>query len=100
MKKIRVLRLNLAAEGAEGEGIEEAAFADLASVGHSLPRPRLRAFVQEHDSGAVDDVGLNAGDVEKFLNLGNPNHVVVGGPPNLNRNEQKENNHSDGGGER
>lgn len=59
----------LAVERAEAEGIEEAALADFAGVGDAFAGPRLRPFVQEDDSSAVDNVGLNAGDVQNFLNL-------------------------------
>jgi predicted dehydrogenase len=78
----------LAAEGAEAEGVEEAALADLAGVGDALAGPRLRALVQEHHARAVDDVGLHAGDIQHLLNLRHPDHVVVGGPPYLHHQQQ------------
>jgi len=67
----------LAAKRAESERIEEAAFADFTGVGDAFAGPRLRAFVQEYDSGAVNNVGLDAGNVEDFLNLRYPYHIVV-----------------------
>jgi hypothetical protein len=73
----------LAPEGAEAEGVEEAALADLAGVGDALAWPLLRALVQEHHARAVDDVRLHAGDVQHLLDLRHPDHVVVGGPPYL-----------------
>ena len=75
--------MDLAAEGAEAEGVEEAPLADLAGVGDSLAGPRLGTLVQEHHAGAVDDVRLHAGDVQHLLDLGNANHVVVGRSPYL-----------------
>uniref|UniRef100_A0A8R7UXX2 Uncharacterized protein n=1 Tax=Triticum urartu TaxID=4572 RepID=A0A8R7UXX2_TRIUA len=72
-----------ASEGAEAEGVEEAALADLAGVGDPLARPRLRALVEEHHARAVDDVRLHAGDVQHPLYLRRPDHVVVRRPPNL-----------------
>lgn len=74
---------DLAAEGAESEGIWEAAVADFAGEGDALPRSGLGALIQEHNLGAVDDVCLNAGDVDVSLDLVHPNHVVVRGSPNL-----------------
>uniref|UniRef100_A0A0E0CU91 Uncharacterized protein n=1 Tax=Oryza meridionalis TaxID=40149 RepID=A0A0E0CU91_9ORYZ len=73
----------LASEGAEAEGVEEAALADLAGVGDALAGPRLGALVEEHDARAVDDVRLHAGDVQHLLYLRHPDHVVVRRPPYL-----------------
>lgn len=73
----------LAAKRAESERIEEAAFADFTGVGDAFAGPRLRAFIQEYDSGAVNNVGLDAGNVEDFLNLRYPYDIVVRGPSNL-----------------
>jgi hypothetical protein len=80
----------LAAEGAEAEGVEQAALADLAGVGDALAGPRLGALVEEHDARAVDDVRLHAGDVQHFLYLRHPDHVVVGGPPYLRTTPKRE----------
>lgn len=60
---------NLAAERAEAEGVKEAALAYFAGVGDAFSGPRLRTFVQEHNSGAVDNVGLDSTDVQHFLYL-------------------------------
>lgn len=76
--------VQLAAEGTESEGIWEAAVADFAGEGDALPRSGLGALIQEDNLGAVDDVCLNAGDVDVSLDLVHPNHVVVRGSPNLN----------------
>jgi hypothetical protein len=80
----------LATEGAEAEGVEEGACADLAVVGGGgglagggSGAAWLGALVEEEDLGAVDDVGLDAGDVEDVLHLRHPNHVVVGRTPYL-----------------
>ena len=59
----------LAAEGAEAEGVEEAAVADLAGVGDALAGPGLGPLVEKHHAGAVDDVGLHAADVQHLLDL-------------------------------
>ncbi|CAL9077582.1 unnamed protein product, partial [Musa acuminata var. zebrina] len=74
---------NLAAEGAEAEGVHEAPLADLADVGDALAGPLLGALVEEDDAGAVDNVGLHAGDVQHLLDLRDSDHVVVGRPSYL-----------------
>jgi hypothetical protein len=83
---------DLAAEGAEAEVVEEAAGADLAEVGGGRRRRRglaatrlllLRPLVEEDDAGAVDDVGLHAGDVHEALDVRDADDVVVGGAPDL-----------------
>lgn len=73
------LILDLAANGAESEGVEEAPVADPAGIGGAFARARLRAaaLVQEHDFGAVDNVGLDLCYVQILLNLPNSNHIVV-----------------------
>lgn len=82
----------LAAKGTEAEWIEEATLADLAGVGDSFSRPRLRAFIQEDDSCAVDNVGLDTGDVQHFLNLRNPDHIMVWWSPYLSMQMKKQSN--------
>ena len=81
---------DLASEGAEAEGVEQRAAADLAVVGGGgclagggAGAARLGALVEEEHPGAVDDVGLDAGDVEDVLHLGDADDVVVGGAPYL-----------------
>jgi len=83
---------DLASEGAEAEVVEEAAGADLAEVGgrrRGLATAAaswlllLRPLVEEDDAGAVDDVGLHAGDVHEALDVGDPDDVVVGGAADL-----------------
>lgn len=68
---------NLATEGAEFEGVEEASLADFTGIGDTFARPRLRPLVQEDHSGAVDNVGLDSTDVQNFLNLRDPYHIMV-----------------------
>lgn len=67
----------LATERTEAERVQETALADLAGVGHAFAGPRLRALVQKDDSGTVDNVGLDSGDVQNLLNLRDPYHIVV-----------------------
>lgn len=67
----------LAAKGAESEGVEEAAVADTAGVGDALGWPGLRAMVEEHYLGAVDNVGLNPCYVQVLLNLTHPYHIMI-----------------------
>lgn len=76
---------DLAADGAESEGVEEAPVADVAGVGGAFPGARLRAaaLVEEHDFGAVDNVGLDLCYVEILLNLPNSDDIVVRRPPYL-----------------
>jgi hypothetical protein len=67
----------LATERAEAEGVKEAALTDLTGVGDAFAGPRLRALVQEHDPGTVYNVGLDACNVQNFLNLRDPYHIMV-----------------------
>lgn len=67
----------LAAKGAESERVEEAALTYFAGVGYTLAGPRLWPFVQEHNLCTVDHIGLHCCDVQKLLNLINPNHIMV-----------------------
>lgn len=67
----------LTAKRTESEGIKEAAFTNFTGIGYAFPRPRLWPFIQEDDSGAVDNVGLNTGYVKNFLNLRNPYHIMI-----------------------
>lgn len=73
----------LAAKGTEAERIRETAAANLAGVDNAFSRPRLRPLVQKHDFGAVDNVGLNAGNIYKFGDFRYPDHVVVRRSSNL-----------------
>lgn len=75
---------NLATKRAKSEGIEETAFTNFTSIGNAFAGPRLRSFVQEHDSSAVDNVSLDTRNVQNFLNLGNSDHIMVRRPANLN----------------
>lgn len=78
-RDIEIVKIDvyLTAERAEAEGIEEAALTDLAGVGDSLPWPRLRPLVQEDDLRAVYNVRLYSTDVQHFLYLRDPYHVMV-----------------------
>lgn len=71
--------LDLAANGAECEGVEEAAIADAAGIGGSFSRARLRAaaLIQEYNFGAVDNVGLNPGDIQVFLDFPHSNYIMI-----------------------
>ncbi|KAF2910644.1 hypothetical protein DAI22_11g116832 [Oryza sativa Japonica Group] len=69
--------------GAEAEWVEEVEGADLAVVrgGGGLADNGagvawLGVLVEEEDLGAVDDVGLDAGDVEDILHLRHPHHII------------------------
>lgn len=71
---------NLAAEGAEAEGVEEGAGADLARVGGGGglgAATRLGPLVEEEHARAVDHVSLHPGDVQNLLDLRHPHHIVV-----------------------
>lgn len=59
----------LATQRAEGEGIKEAAVADMAGIGNTFAQPRLWSFIQEHYPGTVYYVCLNPCYVYQFLNL-------------------------------
>lgn len=81
-KKKRKMKKNskliyLAAKGAESEGIKEAALANKTSICDAFTRPGLRSFVQEDNSCAVYDVGLNSCYIQVLLNLRDPDHIVV-----------------------
>jgi len=67
----------LTTKRAEAEGIKEAAITDLAGIGDPFSGPWLRPLIQEHNLGTVDNVSLNACDVQKFLYLRHPYHIMV-----------------------
>lgn len=75
----------LATQRTESIRIKQASVADLARVGHTLSRPWLRPFVEENNSSTVDNVGLNPSNVQELLNLRYPDHIMVRGPPYLQR---------------
>lgn len=62
--------------------------ADLAGDGHSPSGPQLQPLLQEHDLGSVDDVRLNAVDVNMLLDVTRPHHVVIGRSPYLERKKR------------
>lgn len=80
---------HLAAHRAESEGVRETSATNLTSVGHSLPKPRLWPLIEEHHLRTVDDVCLNVRDVDVFLNLAHPHHIVVGRYPYLQAPENQ-----------
>lgn len=68
---------HLATKRAKTEGIQEATLTDMASVGNTFTRPRLRPLIQEHNSSTVDNVCLDSCYVQVFLNFRHPNHIMV-----------------------
>lgn len=68
---------NLATERAKSEGVKEAALAYFAGVGDAFAGAWLRPFVQEDNSSAVNNVGLDSTNVQHFLNFRNPYHIMV-----------------------
>lgn len=75
--------IQLASERTESERVGKAAVTDLAIVGDALPRPGLRPLIEKHNLGAVDDIGLNARDVDVPLDFIHPHHIMIRGSPNL-----------------
>lgn len=73
----------LATKWAETEGIKEATLTDLAGIGDTFTRPRLRPLIQEHNSGTIYYVCLHACNVQVFLNLRHPYHIMIWWPPYL-----------------
>ena len=73
----------LTTKGTEAEWIEKAALTDLAGVGNSFARPRLRPFIQEHNLGTVYNVSLDPCYVQKFLYLRHSYYIMVWRSPNL-----------------
>ena len=60
------------------ERIKEGTAADMAGIGESFGRAWLRALVQEHNPGTVNDVSLNSCYVHKSLYLRHSYHIMVG----------------------
>lgn len=82
--KTLVVKLKyLATKRTETVWIKKASLTDFTSVCDSFSWPWLRPFIQKHHSGAVDNVGLDASDVQHLLNLRYPYHIMVWRPPNL-----------------
>jgi hypothetical protein len=81
------LGVQFALQGAVGVDVLEVAAADCALRGaHSaLWRSRLRSSPEENDLGAVDDVGLDAGDVCQLGNVCQLDDVMVGAASDLQR---------------
>lgn len=67
----------LATEGAESEGIKEASVTDLAGIGDTFSRPRLRPLVQEDNLCTVYYVCLDPCNVQIFLNLRHPYYIMI-----------------------
>lgn len=68
----------LASERTESKWIEKTSATNLAGIGDTLSRPWLWPLIQENDFSAVDNVSLDARDVQKFLYFRYSYHVVVG----------------------
>ncbi len=73
----------LTTKGTEAEGVQQAALTRLAGIGNSFGRPGLRPFIQKHHARAVDDVSLDACDIQHLLNLRDSDHIVVRRTSNL-----------------
>ncbi|KAL3837943.1 hypothetical protein ACJIZ3_022534 [Penstemon smallii] len=67
---------DLATEGAESEGVEEAAIAYTAGVCNAFSGPRLWPLIEKHDFCTVDNVGLYPCYIQIFLNFTNPDYVM------------------------
>ena len=59
--------------------------ADLASEGDAFAGSGLGALVQEDTLGAVNDICLNAGDVDVPLDFRDPDDIVVGRSADLDK---------------
>jgi hypothetical protein len=75
--------IKLTTKGTEAEGVQQAALTRLAGIGNSFGRPGLRPFIQKHHARAVDDVSLDACDIQHLLNLRDSDHIVVRRTSNL-----------------
>jgi hypothetical protein len=73
----------LTTKGIEAEGVQQAALTRFAGIGNSFGRPGLRPFIQKHHAHAVDDVNMDAYDIQHLLNLRDSNHIVVRRTSNL-----------------
>lgn len=78
----------LATEWAETEGIKEASLTDMAGIGDTFSRPRLRPLVQEHNFGTVYYICLDSCNVQIFLNLRHPYYIMIWWPPYLQNPSQ------------
>jgi len=80
-----VLEMYLAAKRAEAEAIiNEATIANLAGIGHSFPRPRLRPLIQEDDFSTIDHIGLDPTYIKILLYLIHPYNIMIRRSPYLN----------------
>jgi hypothetical protein len=59
----------LTTKGTEAEGVQQVALTRLAGIGNSFGWPGLRPFIQKHRARAVDDISLDAYDIQHLLNL-------------------------------
>jgi hypothetical protein len=73
----------LTTKGTEAEGVQHAALIRLEGIGNSFGRLRLWPFIQKHNTRAIDDVSLDACDIQHLLNLRDSNHIVVRRTSNL-----------------
>ncbi len=51
------------------EGVQQVALTRLAGIGNFFGWPGLRPFIQKHRARAVDDISLDAYDIQHLLNL-------------------------------
>jgi hypothetical protein len=84
-----VLEMYLAAKRAEAEAIiNEATIANLAGIGHSFPRPRLRPLIQEDDFSTIDHIGLDPTYIKILLYLIHPYNIMIRRSPYLPKTNQ------------
>lgn len=84
MKKLVVLEMYLAAKRAEAEAIiDEATIANLAGIGYTFPRPRLRPLIQEDDFSTIDHICLDPSYIKILLYLIHPYNIMIRRSPYL-----------------
>jgi hypothetical protein len=67
----------LTTKGTEVEGVQQAALTRLVGIGNSFGRPGLQPFIQKHHMRVINDVSLDACDIQHLLNLRDLNHIMV-----------------------
>ena len=80
----------LTSKRTEPKRIEKTPFTYFTRVRYPFPRPRLWPLIQENNSRAVDNVGLNSGYVQNFLNLRYPYHIMIWRSSNLYEKKQRQ----------
>jgi hypothetical protein len=73
----------LTTKGTEVEGVQQAALTRLVGIGNSFGRPGLQPFIQKHHMRVINDVSLDACDIQHLLNLRDLNHIMVRWTSNL-----------------